>query len=80
MGPSNGQGSVNNIELLGGQRSQQLFGGGKLEEPPQNAGLAARLSGLQGHQPRPGLAVLGHQNRLAGMGGIDQSGDWVLAS
>jgi hypothetical protein len=69
MGPSSRQGS------------QQLLGGGKLEEPPQNPGLAVRLSGLQRHQPRPGRAVLGHQNRFAGMGGIDQPGElWVLAS
>ena len=46
MGPSNGQRSVKWIELLRGEGSQQLFGGGNLEEPTQNSGLAAGLSGL----------------------------------
>ena len=51
------------VELLGGQRVEQRFDGGKLQLTPQQPGLPPGLIGLERQQPCPGLAVLGHQDR-----------------
>ena len=80
MGPSTGQWIVEGLELLGGRRSEQLCDGGKLQLPPQQTGLPPGLIGFQRHQPRPGLAVLGHQDRFPAWAASINLENWVLAS
>ena len=52
--------------------------GGKLQLTPKQPGLPPRPIRFQRHQPDQGIASLGHQDRFAGMGGVDQPGELGL--
>jgi hypothetical protein len=60
-------------EFVFRQGLQQHLDGRQADASRQHARLPPRGAWLEGHQPCPGLASLGHHDGFAGMGGIDQA-------
>ncbi len=75
MGPSRCQRGARVGELLGGQRGKQYIDGWKVQLTAQHPWLPPWSISFERHKPCPGFAVLGNQDRFAGMGGVDQSGE-----
>ena len=58
-----------------GAEGREAYRWGEAAAPPQNPGVPPGSIDFQLHQPCPGLVVLGHLDRFASMGGVDQPGE-----